>query len=237
VAAALTALACLLKLYPIAVGLLLVALYPRKFGGRLAVALAIGLVLPFGLQDPAYVAGQYQSWFRYLRADDRSGLPSELAYRDLQHLSRVCGILISTDTYRLAQVLAGAGMVALCLAARRGGWDRGRLLTYLLSLGCCWMTVFGPATESCTYLLVAPPLAAAMLEAPKQNHVLKRGLLAGSYALLVVAHAACWFPQGRSIQALGIQPLAALLLLGCLVPEPFQVRGAGEGSGLPAPAA
>src|SRR5262249_28676335 len=48
--------ATLLKIYPLAVGLLLVVLYPKAFTGRLVLALALGLALPFLMQEPGYVA-------------------------------------------------------------------------------------------------------------------------------------------------------------------------------------
>src|SRR5262249_55129701 len=61
-AAACMAIACLFKVYPIAVALLLAVVYPRRFAGRFAVALGIGLLLPFLLQRPGYVLEQYTSW-------------------------------------------------------------------------------------------------------------------------------------------------------------------------------
>jgi hypothetical protein len=216
-AGACTALACLLKVYPIAVGLLLMVLYPRQLGRRLAAALAVGLLLPFVLQEPGYVAAQYRAWFACLGADDRSGFPLEVCYRDLQQLSRVCRVPLGLTAFRVLQLVAGAGMAALCLAGRHAGWPRRRLLVFAVGLGCCWMTLFGPATESCTYLLLAPTLAWGLL-APA-TPTWGRVWLAGSYGLLVVAAAACWFPGGRAIQALGLQPLAGLLLLTFMVAE------------------
>jgi hypothetical protein len=213
-ASACMALACLFKIYPIAVGLLLAAIYPRALAGRLLLALAIGLLLPFLLHKPLYVAGQYQRWMEQVGADDRTAFPPEYCYRDLQLLSRVWVTPMSPRVYQMVQLLAGATMAALCLAARRSGWPQQRLLVYVLGLGSCWMTLFGPATESCTYILLAPALAWALLDANEQHKPLWiRGGLAGAYALLVAAALACWFPGGRSVQALGLQPLGALLLL------------------------
>src|SRR5207237_312863 len=54
-AASCTALATLFKLYPIALGLLMAATFPRRFAGRLVLALLVGLALPFALQQPHYV--------------------------------------------------------------------------------------------------------------------------------------------------------------------------------------
>jgi len=68
--------------YPLAVGLLLVLVYPRQLGWRLAVAVIAGLVVPFALQHPEYVARQYHDWIECVRVDDRSQWPLPDAYRD-----------------------------------------------------------------------------------------------------------------------------------------------------------
>src|SRR5262249_51258876 len=133
--------------------------------GRLLLALAVGLALPFLLQRPAYVAGEYATWFRLLAADDRSDWPLAISYRDVWLLCRLWQVPLTLRGYLVIQLLAAAGVAALCLAGRWVGWPKRRLLTALLLLGTCWMTVFGPATESCTYILLAPALAWALLEA------------------------------------------------------------------------
>jgi hypothetical protein len=209
------ALACLFKVYPIAVGLLLLAIHPRRFGRWLVPALAVGLLLPFLLQRPDYVAQQYAGWLHHMQANDRSVLPRELCYRDLQLLCRVCALPLSTLAYVEFQLLAAAAVAAVCVAARSLGCPQRPLLTLLTALSCCWMTVFGPATESATYILLAPTAAWAVLEAwLERRPLVVRGVLLAGYALLLAAQAANWLPDGRSLQALGPQPLAALLLLG-----------------------
>src|SRR5262249_39114003 len=87
-AAVLLAVACLFKLYPLAVALLLVVVYPRQLGWRLALALLAGLLLPFLLQRPGYVWQQYDVWFRYLLHEDRQCLPVTATYRDVRLLWR-----------------------------------------------------------------------------------------------------------------------------------------------------
>src|SRR5262249_6197771 len=44
-----------------------------------------------------------------------------------------------------------------------------------------------------------------------------RYLPAVSFGLLTLAQAACWFPVGKQVHALGVQPAATLLLTGALV--------------------
>jgi len=216
------ALASLFKIYPIALGLLLVALYPRHLLGRLALALSLGLLLPFLFQQPSYVATQYSGWLHHLRTDDRHDLPLDLTYRDVRLLCRVWLEPLSPATYVALQVLAGAGIAGLCLAARRR--LQASLLAVVLGLGCCWMTLFGPATESCTYILLAPSLAWAVIDlwprgreqSPWPQRTAGYAVLA-SYLLLVTAQSAVWVRDGKDFRHLGPQPFAGLLLLGVLV--------------------
>jgi len=209
------ALACLFKLYPVSVGLLLAFVYPRRFAGRFLIALAIGLALPFLFKSPAYVLEQYAGWWRHLVTDDRQNLPVELWYRDLRLLCRNCYLTLSPMAYQTIQLLTAAALGGICVWANLARWEKRRLLTLLLALGCCWMTLFGPATESCTYILLAPTLAWTLLEAWLQPAPWGlRSALVLSFGLFTVSQAAVWFPGGaRQLHTVGLQPLAALLLL------------------------
>jgi hypothetical protein len=211
------ALACLFKVYPIAVGLLLLVVYPRQLIIRLPFVLALGLALPFLFHDPHYVAGQYSAWLDCLRCDDRSAFPLERCYRDLQMLARLSGSPMSPGLYHVLQILAGGGMALLCWCYC-SRWERGRLLILLTGLGCCWMTVFGPATESCTYILLAPTLAWALVGAWSESFsLMANAWLTMAYAMLVATYMSCWFSGGYRLQAFGLQPLAGLMLLAYLL--------------------
>jgi hypothetical protein len=234
------ALACLFKVYPIAIGLLLVALYPRRLGVRLVLALAIGLALPFLWQNSDYVSRQYGIWWSYLTSEDRQNLPAATTYRDLRLLWRVWLVPLAPSVYLAVQLVTAAGSALVCLAGRFLGWSQRRLLTLLLGLGCCWMTAFGVATESATYMLVAPSAAWAVLEAWTERRTLVlRLLFLGSYGLLLAAQIANWFPGSSHFHALGIQPLATLILfLGLLAAEvkrPWDHGSGDRSAGLVAP--
>ncbi|HEV3257782.1 MAG TPA: glycosyltransferase family 87 protein [Gemmataceae bacterium] len=213
------AVACLFKGYPLALGLLLAVAYPRRFAGRWLVALTAGLALPFLCQQPGYVAGQSARWLTSLWTDDdRQSWPAAQTYRDLRLLCRVWLVPLSAQAYLAVQVFMGGAMAALCLAARRVRWPTRRLLTLVLALGCCWMTVLGPATESSTYILLAPSLCWAILEAwgePRLQWARVVPLM--SYGLFVLAQTALWFPRGSEVGKYGPQPMAAVLLLGSVV--------------------
>jgi hypothetical protein len=232
-AAGCVALACLFKVYPIALGLLLALVQPRRFTVRLLLLLLAGLLLPFLLQRPGYVAAQYVDWLHHLRTYDRHGLVRDLWYRDFQLLCWTCGVPLSTPAYQVVQLLTGAACAGGCLAARRAGWSGRRLLMLVTVLGCCWMTIFGSATESATYILVAPLAAWAVLEAWRQPGWLLRAVLAGGYSLLALAQFANWFPRGKEVHMLGVQPFATLLLLAGLLAVLVRDRVATDERSLP----
>src|SRR5205085_9519498 len=82
-AAAWLALATLIKGYPLALALLLAALWPRRFLFRYAIALALGLLLPFATQRTDLVIAQYQSWLAHLQ---ESTVIMRERLRTLEHL-------------------------------------------------------------------------------------------------------------------------------------------------------
>jgi hypothetical protein len=213
-AAVAVGLACLFKLYPIAVGLLLAVLYPRRFSWRLALALAAGFALPFLLQRSDYVIDQYGGWLNHLVENQlRKFLPTDLRYRDFRLLCEACGVAVGDRTVLRVQLLAAALAGLVCLGAALARWPQRRLLTLLLNLGCCWMTVFGPASESSTYTLLAPTAAWALLAAWSGRRLLGvRGLVLTSYVLLLCAQVGNWFPRQVTMLIMSAQPLAALLL-------------------------
>lgn len=215
------AAAVLFKIYPIAIGLLLIALYPRKLGGRVPVAIAAGLALPFVLQHPSYVAEQYGIWIDYLRAEDRQELPLAASYRDVRLFFRAVSAPLDARAYTVVQLATAAGAAFLCLLGQRWQWSQTRLLTLLTGLGCVWMTMFGVATESSTYMLLAPSCAWTLVQARiERRSWLVQGLLGTGFGLFLIAQMANWFRWVADFHALGVQPIAAcFVLLGMLAAE------------------
>jgi hypothetical protein len=212
-AASLVAVAVLFKVYPLAVGLLFAVASPRRFGPRLAVCLAAGLGLPYLLANPDYVSQMYRQFYHHLSSDDRTGLGFGNMYVDLHRLILAGGLHLTLKEYRgLEAALAGVCALAVFVGCRRGygrHWQAGAGL----DLGLCWMTLAGPATEPCTYVLLAPLLARAVCEPPDRPRG-QRALALTSFALFCVSLAAFWFPRSVShaVHSLGVMPLAALLL-------------------------
>ncbi len=209
-----SALACALKLYPIAFALVLSALCPRRFGLRYLAGVFLVLALPFVLQDVEYVTRQYEGWARLLSLDQgRQNWPLEISYRDLRLLFRVWITPLPEWLYTLIQVGSGAGIALLCLAAKAAGWSSLRLASLVLNSTCVWMLLMGPCTEGTTYILLAPTLACLVIEArARRLGPARQGILWAAYMLLTVASAAVWFPDGKMIHNWGPHALAALLV-------------------------
>src|SRR5262249_50293027 len=164
------------------------------------------------------VMDQYFNWVHHLSTYDRAAMPLRLQYSDLRLLCRVWLWPIGPSTYLAAQLIGAAGCAALCVAARTCSWPDRQQLALVLRLGCCWMLLLGPATESCTHILLAPSLAWALLESARRGE--SRGLQMFwwfSYGLLLAAGISCWFPNGAVFHDLAIQPLAVLVIFLSLV--------------------
>jgi hypothetical protein len=209
--------ACLLKVYPLAAAMLLSVLYPRRFTYRFVAELAVGVLLPFAFQNSTYVLDQYGSWIEHLRMDDRRGLHPELWYRDVRLLASLCGLQLSASTYALIQTATGAIIAALCLAARRQKWPFHRVAPLFLGLACCWMTAFGAAAETSTYMIMAPIAAWCVVDTWRRHRpALERFTYLGLYLFFGLARAAGSYPDTRRISMIA-QPAAALVLFAILI--------------------
>jgi hypothetical protein len=204
----------LFKVYPAAVVLLLVLIYPVRLGVRTALCLQIGFLVPFAMRNPAYVAQLYASWILQVAKDNRHSLPLEGSYRDFHVLTRWVGWPMPEGNYLILQ-LAMAGLVAaVLLHGHWQGWPLAHGLRATLDLGCCWLMLFGPATENSTYIVLAPTLALAVWESwqPGQS-VWKRWALAAMVSPFVAASVVMMFPIGRYLSFF-LLPVGALLLFG-----------------------
>jgi hypothetical protein len=186
-------------------------------------------VLPFVLRPTSFVVRQYGMWFSLLGHDDRSPLPLSDWYRDAKLLLHVWRVPLDGGGYLALQLGAAAAVAAVCLAGRWAGWPRRQLLTTTLALGTCWMLLFGPATESSTFALLAPSLAWAVLEAWQRPGWTRGPVLAG-FGLLLSTYVAGWFPVGSAYHSWGIHPLATLVLVAAFTAQALAgLRRSGRG--------
>jgi hypothetical protein len=222
-AAAWIALATLVKAYPLAIGLLLAALYPVQFAGRFATALALGFLLPMAM--PPYPASFQQSptWLAMLY--DTSGVRPE-KYRSIDQLWRVYYEPLSPHAYLVLGLLAGLAVLALGLFFARQRMEPRKLMTWIFIGFACWTVLFGPTTEAATYAIVAPAIAWCLMDAfSRPTSWATRSLLLAS--LLMMGPLATDF-FGSAVRLFvtsrGGLPLGALLFLGYLLAEAARWR-------------
>jgi hypothetical protein len=196
-----------LKIYPIAVGLLLVLIYPRQLGWRLAVTLILLGALPFILRQPAYVSEQYQRWISSRAADDRGII------MNIGMVLKATRVNPSPPALMAIQVLSGVVVAAVCLFGRLQKWAEERLLVGLFTLASCWMLLFGPATEDATYVMLAPALVFALVQAfHRPTPSWMRNTLCVSFVLLLLAQILnSYFSFKKGVYAMSVQPFAALI--------------------------
>jgi hypothetical protein len=206
--------AAYLKIYPLSVGLLLVLLYPRKLGWRLALVLIVMGGLPFLFQHPPYVLEQYQRWFRTRAADDRR-MNMDIAPRDFAMILRFLHISLNSILLTSLQMLAAVAAAAVCLYGRLQKWTSERLAVWVLSAGTCWMLLFGPSTEDATYVMIAPALACSLVEAFTQNvSVQMRILICAAFAFLLVGLILnSFFGLKKTPALMSVQPFGAVLFV------------------------
>jgi hypothetical protein len=236
VAALCIAAATYLKIYPLAVGLILFLMAPRRLGWRLLLALLALGFLPFLFQHWSYVSQQYHEWISTRSADDRRLYPIKDVPLDLWFLLVRLGHLpIPGLVYSAFQVLSGGAIALFCLAGIWRHWRKERLMAAILALLCIWMTLCGPATELQTYVLLAPAVVLTVVDAVfgSRPRSLRIGLLL-VYLLMVLAVARTSFlPSEKGLWILTLQPLAAIVFLVCclvwFVGNSDSTREKGEG--------
>ena len=220
-ASILIALAFGCKLYPLALGMILILLYPRPLAWRIPVACLAILLLPFLCQHPAYVVDQYEKWIALLRSEDRADIDVKHMYRDLWLLIHLYGIPISRQAYLILQMASGAGVALWCWHRQRAGWPPAMLLTSTLALTMAWTMLLGPATESSSFALLAPSLAwSVVAELEAVDGRARRGLLWVTCILFGVAVLVGGLTPRWRIHEAGVHVWASLGYFTYLLTEP-----------------
>ena len=216
--------AAFFKIYPLAIGLLLAVIEPRKLSWRLGLGLLIFGVVSLVLQRPPYVIEQYRDWWLSLGADQRRVSTELGSWRDVWLLLRILHLPITVVGYAVLQAGTALAAAIFCWWRSRTS-DRSAVVWSAFTVGCLWITLFGPSTELATYVFIAPSVAFAcagvlwpMIQGRQQWHWFQF-LPIAVYALLLLAEALnAWVPVIRQNTYLhAIQPVAALLFLGFVV--------------------
>ena len=210
--------ATLIKGYPLALAMILIVLFPRQFAGRFMLSLAAGLLLPFFAVRPSLVAMQYQSWWHHLR--DSTEIMRE-RLRSIDQLFVVFGRPISERTFALAGVIAGAAVLVICLWVARRSAERRETVFRTFVWFSVWAILFGPATEACTYVVAAPIVSWAIVEAwHRRASWHERTLLVASLLAMGPMTTDLFGKLIRNFSnEHGSQPVGGLLLVGWLCLE------------------
>lgn len=214
-AALAAAAATLIKGYPAALGLLLCALFLKRFTWRYLASLVLGLLLPFATQRPRQVMLQYVSWVGHLRA---STTVMRERLRSLDHLLQLYGHPIRPRAFLLLGIVAGAAVFMHTLWYARRTTDRREWLTHGFLLFTVWVALFGPATETCTYAVATPAIAWILLERLQRCAPWTQLAAVASLLLMGPLVTDAVGTQIRNFaNSYGSQPIGALLLAGCLL--------------------
>lgn len=220
-ASILIAVAFTFKLYPLALGMVLVLLYPRQLSWRIALACLASFAAPFLCQHPAYVVDQYEKWIAVVGSEDRSDIRLSHMYRDAWLLIYLYGVPISRKFYLLMQVAGGAVVALLCWRRQRASWPTPALLTSTLALTTAWMMLLGPATESSSFALLAPSFAWSIVEAlnTKERNA-RHGLLWASCVIFAIAVVLGGIVNEWRLHQTGVHAWASLCYFTYLLLEP-----------------
>jgi hypothetical protein len=232
-AAALTlAFPIFMKVWPIAIVLLLIVCWPRQLTLRFLAVCAVLALAPFLTRPPDIVAWQYREWYAALVSPIHERWPG---YRDAwtiwEQLAAVLHCEAGKITYRFAymatQLLAAAGVLGWCLWQRRRVVSTGHLLTLILSMWASWLMLFGPSTEQLTYGVIAPSASWAVLVSFAEKKA--RWLTVTTWAILTLLPAGDIEKVMLGISSAGkcFLPLGVVLFVAWLV---WHERGPASGA-------
>ena len=147
-----------------------------------------------------------------MAGDNRREFALHDSYRDVHTLLRALGLHLDDGTYLLLQLGMALLVALVVLRGHLQSWPEAVHLRTALDLGCCWIILFGPATENCTYTLVAPILALATWEALRASQSLwNRGAMIAIVSIFVVSALSTALPGGR-YRSYFLMPSGGLLL-------------------------
>ena len=206
----------MLKIYPVALALLLVLVYPRRLGLRLLLALALLAALPFLMQEPGYVLRQYQLWYERVAHGDsyRRCWPLVDGYRDLWQIIRAWEMPDRPAPVHPAPTRRRRRLCRPSPSWRSSAWGRAReTLFAVLSLATAWMLVAG-AGPGVLHLRPGGPHAGRVAGPhggrPESPRPLPRRVRLRPVDALR-GRGGPYSPMIRLYQASGLQPLGVIL--------------------------
>ncbi len=132
----------------------------RRLRAPLAVLTLAFLALPFALgTDPAYVLDQYRAFTSHLTS---LAAPEDQRFCDLAGLLAAVGLPAPSPVLLAIRAAAGLGTLAFWILASRRRPEPSRSHLFL-TLAAAYLMVFNPMTETNSYVVLAPAVAALAL--------------------------------------------------------------------------
>lgn len=157
-----------IKVWPLALALLLLACRPLTLIPRFAVWCVLLGLLPYAAQSPEFVTQQYTQFFNGLTGP----MQVRHIYRDAWTIWEFVAPPVPERGYKLLQ-LGTAGLTLLfSIWHVRRQTDLRRALLSILCAWSVWQLVFGPGSERNTFCIIAPLIAWGVLTAVES----RRGL-------------------------------------------------------------
>jgi hypothetical protein len=193
------------------VALLLSAAIYRPMRWRLALGLAIFLLVPFATQNPHYVWNQYSVCYSKLRM-------AALPYRPFCDLRGIFWAIwvIPQNVLTVIQMIAAIATLALCLLASRW-WQEPARSVFVAAFGACYLMLFNPRTESNSYVILsaifAIPAAVLLLDD-----------LRPFPGIILIVIGICFSCDGWAYHQTEpwLKPLTCAVLIGFLIVELFR---------------
>lgn len=212
-AALFLALPAYIKVWPIAIGLLLVSCHPRKLATRYLLFMAGLALLPLLIKPPAMVWQQYQNWHQALFGP----MQVRHIYRDMWALWESIAPPVPQKLYMALQLTTALVALGLCLWQRYRAPSAKHFCTFVIAIWMGWQLSFGPGVERNTFCLGAPLLAWGLISSRESGR--GHAVMFTSFALTVLfSFGVCERELVNYIPAvLGALPFGAVLFAGWMI--------------------
>lgn len=213
-----------IKIWPIAIVLLLMACWPRQLIGRFVTVCVALTLVPFLTRPPSIVVWQYQEWYLALTGPFQGRWAG---YRDAWTIWEQLGPMLGLQpdwnnaaqhhVYTAMQLSTALIVLGWCLWQRRRAPSSGHVLMLIFSMWAAWQLLFGPATEQLTYGIIAPATSWAVLVSFAEKKA--KWLTIAAWAMLTLLPAGdvekavlSVFPGGKLLLPLGVVFFVAWLV-------------------------
>ncbi len=183
-AAFLLAIPVFIKVWPLAVVMLLAACWPRQLLWRCTAAHAALSALPFLTRPPGVVLWQYHNWYSAVTRQ----IHVRHDYRDVWTLWEWLAPPVSPQGYLALQLVSASAVLGLCLWQQRRAPTLQHALTFVLGIWTAWQLALGPGTERNTFCLIAPLTAWGLLASWRDHSETwpRRLLMLGGFGLIAL---------------------------------------------------